>query len=262
MPFLTEYCPPLHYRVEGSTTGEWVTFSHSLFADLSIWDPQVEALSHRYRILRYDQRGHGATALGANSHPLTFGILADDVIALLDRLEIDRTHFVGSSIGGTTGVVLAARAAGRIGRLVVAGSRPWAPPEARAAWEQRIATVRSQGLTALVDPTVARWFSPTTVRDRPPGLRRLRAVMNTTSPAGYIRVAEMLCAYDVRTEAESLTCPVHYIGGSLDPGWREAVEQFTSGHSRRLTVIEGVGHLPNVEDPGGFSGVLLDSLTC
>src|SRR5690349_8690555 len=97
----------VNYRVDGVTDGPWVTFSNSLLTDLSIWDDQVAALADRYRILRYDHRGHGDTE--ATSGRYSFDLLADDAVGLLNALSIERTHFVGISMGGTTGALIAGK---------------------------------------------------------------------------------------------------------------------------------------------------------
>jgi 3-oxoadipate enol-lactonase len=118
-----------HCRVDGRKQAPWLVFSNSLATNLSLWDGQIAMLENSFRILRYDQRGHGGTEVP--SEPCTFEQLADDVVALFDALAIPRATFVGVSMGATTALRLAARNAGRLDRVVTCDGQWAAPPGAR-----------------------------------------------------------------------------------------------------------------------------------
>jgi 3-oxoadipate enol-lactonase len=120
----------IHYEISGN--GPWLTLSHSLCCDGSMWQPQMAALEARFTVLRFDTRGHGGSDAPAGAY--TFEQMTDDVIGLLDALQIERTHFVGLSMGGMIGQHLALKAPGRIDRLVLADTTSRMPPEAAPLW--------------------------------------------------------------------------------------------------------------------------------
>ncbi|MGA2962978.1 MAG: alpha/beta fold hydrolase, partial [Candidatus Korobacteraceae bacterium] len=141
-----------HCRIDGRKEAPWLVFSNSLATNLSLWDGQIAMLENSFRVLRYDQRGHGGTEVP--SQPCTFEQLVDDVVALFDALAIERATFVGVSMGAITALRLAARNARRVDRIVACDGQWAAQPGARELWEERIATVQNQGMQALVEPTV------------------------------------------------------------------------------------------------------------
>src|SRR5688572_19015128 len=145
-------------RIDGEEDAPWLVFSNSLATDLSMWDEQVAALKKDFRILRYDQRGHG----GTDAPPLryTFDTLVDDVVALYDELSIPRAHFVGLSMGGMTALGVAQRYTDRVDRLVVCDCTGASTPAGAQQWEERIAIAAKQGMEPLVEPTIGRWFPP------------------------------------------------------------------------------------------------------
>src|SRR5690606_22564823 len=136
----------------------WLIFSNSLMTDLSMWDDQVAALGGSFRILRYDQRGHGGTDAPAGKY--TFDTLTADVIALMDALQIPRASFAGISMGGMTALFLAQRHPDRFERIVAADCGPASNPAGAAQWQERIDLAAAKGMEALVDITVNRWFPP------------------------------------------------------------------------------------------------------
>src|SRR5262249_27576914 len=151
---------------------------------------QVEALKDRFRILRYDQRGHGGT--DAPSGAYNFNTLVADVVALLDVFDIKRTHFVGLSMGGMTGVALAERHGDRLIRLVACDCGPNSTPQSAQQWDERIQVAESKGMEALVEPTVGRWCPPEFLSGNPQGADRLRHMIRTTPRNGFVGCARAL----------------------------------------------------------------------
>jgi 3-oxoadipate enol-lactonase len=245
----------LRYRIDGLASGPWLTMSNSLLTDLSMWQPQVAALRDRYSVLRYDQRGHGGSELG--DQPLSFELLAGDLAALLAVLGVRRTHVMGSSMGGTTGLVLAAVRADLVASLVVAGSRPCATDASAAGWRTRMARARDEGVAALAEETIQRWFTPASCAADPAWLRDVRAVMTSSSTAAYLAVADLLARYDVREYLGRVTRPVLFVAGSHDPG---AVESLRGSAAEvagaGFRAVAPAGHLPSVERPAEFTGLL------
>src|SRR6266850_1886062 len=147
--------------VDGPEGAPWLVFSNSLCTTGAMWDGQAAALKSSYRVLRYDQRGHGATDAPAGRYP--FDTLVADALALLDALSIERAHFAGLSMGGATALGLAEQHPDRVDHVIVCDSPCMSTPASSAQWEERIVVAQQQGMAALVDPTIGRWFPPETV---------------------------------------------------------------------------------------------------
>jgi len=122
----------INYEVSGKDGAPWLVLSHSLACSVRMWDPQVEAFRDRFRILNYDMRGHGATT--APQGPYTLDMLADDVLALMKHLKIEKAIWCGLSIGGMIGQTLALKAPGSFTKMVLADTTHTQPPEALKQW--------------------------------------------------------------------------------------------------------------------------------
>ncbi|MGE0650569.1 MAG: 3-oxoadipate enol-lactonase [Alphaproteobacteria bacterium] len=246
-----------HVRVEGAgNTAPWLTFSNSHATDLHLWDKQVAPLCHNFRILRYDTRGHGATTASDGAYDMRR--LAADVIALWDALDIRESHFVGLSLGGTTGLELAATHSGRVLSLASCDCRHTATPDFVAAWGPRIALARTRGMGALVEPTIERWFTPS-FRDRnPPELEKIRTMIRQTSVAGYIGCAEALKGIDTKKRLGNIRCPVLVLGGAFDPPAPPALmaDIARSITNARHEIIADAAHMANIEQPEAFNRAL------
>ena len=133
----------MNYTLEGPADAPMVTMSHSLATDLSMWDPQAKALAQRYRVLRYDTRGHGGTDAPAEAYTLTQ--LADDARALLKALGVARTHWIGLSMGGMIGQTLALTSPEILKSLSLCDTSSRIPAEMKHVWDERISTVADTG---------------------------------------------------------------------------------------------------------------------
>jgi 3-oxoadipate enol-lactonase len=243
--------------IDGKADGPWIVFSNSLAANLNQWNAQVAALEDRFRILRYDQRGHGGTE--ALDGAYTFDQLTDDALALMDAFKIERTLFIGVSMGGVTGLRLAGRYPDRMDRVVASGA-PWeASPDMIATWEERIGIVRQQGMEPMVESTIRRWFRPDFVERNPPVLDTIRHMIRETPPAGYIGCARALQNFNFRDEFSKIRVPALLVTGAND-GTLPAMmrEMHNSIAGSKYIEIPDVGHLPNVEKPEAFNRALAD----
>jgi 3-oxoadipate enol-lactonase len=240
-------------RIDGAGGGApWLTFSNSHATDLHLWDAQVMTLRRDFRILRYDTRGHGAT--GASPGAWDMQHLAADVVAIWDVLGIRESHFVGLSLGGTTGLELAAAHPGRILSLAACDCRHTATADFVAAWEPRMETARRRGMDELVEPTVERWFTQA-FRDRnPPELEKVRNMIRQTSVSGYIGCAEALKGIDTVSRLDAIRCPVLVLGGAFDPPAPPALMADLAGRIRnaRHVVIPDAAHMAHIEQPDIF----------
>ena len=245
-------------RIEGKRGAPWVVFSNSLATNLTMWDDQAAALADRFQILRYDQRGHGLT--DAPEGKYSFDLLVADVIGLFDALEIERAHFVGLSMGGMTAVALAEKHSDRLDRVVPCDCGPASTPQSAQQWEERIAIAREQGMEALVEPTIGRWFPAEFLAANKATADKVRAMIRTTPAAGFIGCAWALSDFDLRPGLSKIDRPTQFVCGGKDAslGGTKALHAGVAGSS--FVEIEGAGHISNVERPEIFTRALKEFL--
>ncbi len=248
----------IHYTVEGA--GPWLVMSHSLGCNLSSWAHEAQALAGRFRVLRFDTRGHGDTDAPAAAY--TLDQLADDLQALLDALGIDRCHFMGLSMGGMIGMTHALRHPGRFDRLLLCNTSSRIGPEAAPIWKQRIETVGAGGMEPIIVPTLSRWFTEPFRTARPDVMATVAAMIRSTPPAGYIGCCHAIPAIDLTDRLGGIGSPTLVIAGDQDVGtpveMARAIQLGIPG--ARLAVLPRASHLSNLEHPGPFGRLLADFL--
>ena len=246
----------LNYEIDGPKGAPCITLSHALANNLTLWDDQVAALSDRYRVLRYDQRGHGQSE--AAPGPYSFAMLIDDVIALWDALGIENSHWAGLSIGGMMGYGLAQDHGGRMLSLIACDSRPDAPPDYQAYFQYRIDTAREKGMDGLVEPTIERWFTPETVAANPPVLDKVRSMIRSTNPVGHEGCCEALKTLSFGSRLGEIKVPTMILGGAADKGAPPDVlaETAQAIPGAKHVVIDAAGHISNLENPAQFNAAV------
>jgi 3-oxoadipate enol-lactonase len=248
----------INFEIDGPDGAPWLVLSNSLLTNLSMWDDQVAALESSFRILRYDQRGHGGTQATEGSY--SFDLLVADIIALLDMLGIERTHFCGLSMGGMTALFLAQRHPERFDRIIACDCGPASTPASAQQWKERIEIAAKDGIEALVEPTVNRWFPPDFVAAKPPVLDKVRQMIRSTPIAGFTGCAQALSDYDLRPGLAGIDRRTLLIVGTKDAtlaGIRQIKEAVPGA---ALVELEGAGHISNVEQPAAFTGAVRDFL--
>ena len=248
----------INYQVDGPEGAPWFVFSNSLATSTAMWDEQAAALKSRFRVLRYDQRGHGGTEVPAGRY--AFDTLLEDALGLLDALGIAKTHFAGLSMGGATALGLAERHPDRLDRVIVCDSPCQSTPQSSQQWEERIAVAQKQGIDALVEPTVGRWFPPETLAKNPPHLDKVRAMFRATPVNGFIGCAAALAAHDYASAIASVKRPVLFLVGEKDapaPAMRKLHEKLPGS---RYVELPGAGHISNMDRPAEFNRALQDFL--
>ncbi len=247
-----------HCRVEGPEGAPWVMLSNSLAITLSMWDGQAAVLAERYRVLRYDQRGHGRTEASEGAY--SFELLADDAAALMDAFEIARCRFVGLSMGGMMALGLARDHGDR--RLGLAGCNSRAEmraPALQTMWAERIETVKAHGMAPLVEPTVERWFTAALRAKAPPFVEEVRAMIRATPAVGYIGCAHALKNLDYVSRLGEIALPALFIAGAQDTGTppegARAMHAAVAGS--RYVELDPAAHLSNLEQPAAFNEALL-----
>jgi 3-oxoadipate enol-lactonase len=257
MPFAELSTVRLHYELEGAAGAPVLVLSNSLGTDLHLWQPQLSALSRHYRVLRYDQRGHGQSSVPPG--PYTFDALGGDVVELLDALHIECAHFCGISMGGLTGMWLGVHAAGRIGRLVLANTA--ARIGTAETWNARIDAVMQQGMPALAGGVLTRWFTPACLAANAPPLPALRAQLAATSSAGYAACCAALRDADMGEAIARIGSPVLVIAGTHDVSTTPADARFLAERIPHARMVElDAAHISNVEAAGAFNAALGDFL--
>ena len=247
----------INYAIDGRENTPWLVLSNSLATDLSMWEEQARDLSGAFRVLRYDQRGHGKTQAPGGRY--TFDLLIADALALMDALDIAQANFCGLSMGGATALGLAQRHPGRIARAIVCDSGCASTLQSAQQWEERIAVAQRGGMAPLVEPTVTRWFPPDVVAKNPPYLDQARAMIRNTPVNGFVGCAAALADHDFRSGVKATKPPVLFIAGEKDAGG--AVATAMKGMHQDLTgsryvELAGAGHISNLDDPAGFTAAV------
>jgi 3-oxoadipate enol-lactonase len=242
------------YRFDGPEKGRVVLMSNSLMSNYDMWDWNVAALADRYRVLRYDTRGHGRSATPPG--PYSIEVLADEAAGLLDALGIRSAHFVGLSMGGMVGQQLGARYPQKVHSLCLCDTASEMPP--RSMWEERLATARAQGVAGLVDGTLKRWFTEGFMQRAPGDIGKVRTMILGTGAEGYIACASAVRDMAQTTMLLGITAPTLVITGRQDPAC--TVAQATVLHrviaGSQLQILEDAAHLSNIEQPAAFNAAV------
>ena len=249
----------INYQIDGPEGAPWLVLSNSLATNLSMWDEQARALEQAYRVLRYDQRGHGGTDAPAGRY--SFATLLADAIALMDALGIRKAHFAGLSMGGATALGLAEAHPDRLDRVIVCDSPCQSTPVSTQQWEERIAVAQKQGIEALVEPTVSRWFPPEALAANPPHIDKVRRMIRTTPVNGFIGCAAALADHDYASAVATVTRPVLFMAGEKDGVTPVAMRKLSAAlPGSRYVELPGAGHISNMDQPQAFTEVLRDFL--
>ena len=246
------------YDITGE--GPWLVLSHSLACNSNMWDPQMDALTPHFKVLRYDTRGHGRSEATAGAY--TLDQLADDAKALLDAMQIRAAHWCGLSMGGMIGQVFALRFPGVLTSLVLADTTSRYPPEAVAQWAERIAKARSEGMQALVESTLGRWFTAPFRAQRAEVAAQVGQWITATPLDGYAGCCSALPRIDVTDRLRELQMPALVLVGDQDAGTPPAMARAIHSHlpGSKLVVLPEAAHLSNMEQPQAFNRALLEFL--
>jgi len=244
-----------HCRIDGR--GPWVMLAHGLATDLTMWDELTDALKDRYRVLRYDARGHGGSPATAGDY--TLDMLVADAVGILDALGIAQCHFGGLSMGGmvTLGMLLDHPA--RLKSGIIADSRHTTRPDFTAAWHQRAAQVRRGGIEAVVASTVSRWSSAGLAERNPGVIARMAAMIRRTSDNGYCGCAAALAQLNYGHRLREIGVPTLLMCGSEDHGAppENTRQMHAAIKGSRFLEIEQAGHISNIERPDVFNGAVV-----
>ena len=247
----------VHHEVTGPADTQVVVLSGSLGSELAMWDRQLDALQG-YRVVRYDLRGHGRSPVPDG--PSTLADLGGDLVALLDRLEVERASLVGVSLGGMISLWTAAHHRDRVDRLVPSFTAAvMGPPE---SWRERAALVRAEGTGAVADAVIGRWFTPAFAEREPAFVRAMRDVIAGTPPDGYASCCHAIETMDLRDDLASITAPTLVLAGEADPSTPPAqgaaIAEGIAG--ARFRLLRDAAHLGNIEQPELYNAALVAHL--
>jgi 3-oxoadipate enol-lactonase len=249
----------INYRIDGPEGAPWLIFSNSLATDLAMWDEQAREFGRAFRVLRYDQRGHGGTEAPAGRY--SFEQLIADAVGLMDALSIAKAHFAGLSMGGATAFGLAQKHPNRLDRVIVCDTPCQSTPTSAQQWEERIVVAQKQGMEALVEPTVGRWFPPDILSANPPYVDKVRAMIRATPVNGFIGCAAALANHNFAAAAATVTRPVLFMVGEKDGVAPPAMRKLGAAlPGSRFVELPGAGHISNMDRPDGFNWAIADFL--
>ena len=246
-------------RREGAPT---LLISNSLGASMRMWAPQLALLETRYRVIRYDTRGHGGS--DSPPGPYSFDDLVGDMLAVMDHAGAERADVLGLSLGGMTALGLGLAAPMRVGRMVVAAARADNPPPFVKSWDDRIAAVHAGGgVGAIWEGTLERWLTPDFQAANPAAVEDLRREFLRTTEVGYEGCARALQGLNYLGRLGEIGCEVSYIAGALDMGAPADAMRAMAAATPRATfhAIEGAAHIVNVNATDAFNAIIGEVLT-
>ena len=259
MPLVDANETGLHYRFDGPEHGPVLMLSNSLASDLSTWDLQIQPLVEAgYRVLRYDSRGHGQSAVSPG--PYTMDMLTADAVGLMDALGLEKVHFCGLSMGGMIGQELGTRYGERLISLMLCDTSAYiGPPE---IWDERIAAVRKDGMAAVVDATIERWFTGPGRERLPAEVQKVRQSILNTPPDGFCACCAAIRDMDLRESIRAVSARTLVVVGEQDPGTPVSASELI--HERiansALRIVPDAAHFVHVEQADIFNDTLLSFL--
>ena len=253
MPFAQLKDVRIHYDFGGPANAPLLVFSNSLGANLSMWDPQMPDLRKKFRVLRYDTRGHGQSS--TTPGPYNIEQLARDVLALLANLQLDRVHFCGLSKGGMTGMWLALNAPQVLHKLVLSNTA--AKIGDAAGWNSRIEVLRKGSMKSISGAVIERWLSPAFRANSPEVAAATQGMLESTDLDGYIANCAAVRDFDAREAISVIRVPTLVISGTHDPATTPAEGRFLAEKIPGARYVElNAAHLSNIEARDRFNSEL------
>ena len=247
----------IHCKWSGQADKPVLVLSHSLGADLTMWDGQIAEFSKHFRILRYDTRGHGLSSTPPG--PYSMERLGSDVVAMLDALGIESCSFCGLSMGGMIGQWLGLNAAPRIHRLVLSNTAAKIGTE--DGWNARIAAIEKEKFQSIIPGVLERWFTPEFMRSQPEAIARIRKTLAATDPAGYLACCPALRDADFRSDLPRIQVPALVIAGAHDPATPPSDGRSLADNLADAQFLElNASHMSNIEAADDFTKAVLKFL--
>jgi 3-oxoadipate enol-lactonase len=240
----------LNCAISGPADAPPLLFSNSLGTNLNMWDGQMGQAERHWRVIRYDQRGHGGSDAPAGDYALAR--LGLDVIDLLAALDVEKAAFCGLSMGGMTGLWLAINHPGSLSRMALCNTSAFLPPQ--ELWNDRINAVSQGGMAAIDQAVVERWFTPEFRATEPDEAERIRQMILTTEPQGYAGCCAAIRDMDQREYLGTIALPALVVIGAQDPATPpDHGELIAAAIVSAQSVTLDTAHLSNIEQPDAFN---------
>ncbi|MGE3145773.1 MAG: 3-oxoadipate enol-lactonase [Pseudorhodoplanes sp.] len=254
MPVIDADGCPIHVEVTGPDGAPALMLSNSLGTTLHMWDAQIPAFSEKFRVVRYDRRGHGRS--GVSPGPYSMARFGQDAIAIMDALGLQKVNWLGLSMGGMVGQWLGANAPDRIAKLILSNTTSHYAD--KAPWDLRIKTIREKGLGALADTVMTIWFTERFRKSNPDDVGRMRAMLTATPPEGYVACCEAIRDMDLRDGLPSIKAPTLVIAGEHDPATNIGAGEYIRSHIPGAgMIVLDAAHISNVEQPEAYAKEVL-----
>jgi 3-oxoadipate enol-lactonase/4-carboxymuconolactone decarboxylase len=258
MPLINANGVRQYYRVDGNEGRPWLILSHSLGCDHSQWDAQAQELQAYFRVLRYDIRGHGASDVSSGDY--TIELLARDALGLVDALGIDQFAFCGLSLGGMIGQWIAADSPKRVTQLALANTSSRFPDTTPV--ETRRRTALEQGMQAIEEAAMGRFFSEETLAANRPAIAGVRRVLRATDPTGYAGCCAAVRDLNQTALLAAIQAPTLIVVGDRDIStpWKGHGDVMSAEIPDARVEHLPAAHLSNVERPRSFTAALASFL--
>jgi 3-oxoadipate enol-lactonase / 4-carboxymuconolactone decarboxylase len=246
-----------NYKIQGTPNSPVLIFSNSLGSEMMMWDELIPFLTPFFRVLQYDTRGHGGSVENDIDSPCTISILGQDVVDLLDQLNIREAYFCGLSMGGLIGQWLGINYPNRIKKLIICNTGAKIGNDER--WNDRISTLKSKGMQAIVEDTMERWFTEDFRTKKPQRVAETHAMFLRSNVEGYCNCCVAIRDADFREELQKISVETLIITGDEDPVTNVEQAEFLANNipKSHLKVFKA-RHLSATELPQKFSETIID----
>jgi 3-oxoadipate enol-lactonase len=249
----------IYYEIHGAVADAkrpWIVFAHSLACNSAMWKQQAAEFAKRYRVLLFDTRGHGRSSAPETGY--AFDDLVADTESLLTALGIDQPHFVGLSMGGMLAQAFALKHPGRLRSLIIADSVSQWPSGTALVFASRVELARQEGMQAVVEATLGRWFTPPFHQSNPAEIAEIARQIATTPINGYAGCSASIPQVNFTSQLKSIDAPILVMVGSDDPATTVAMAHqiHSAAPGSALAIIDRASHLSNVEQPTAFNAAV------
>ncbi len=251
----------LAWRADGSASAPPLVLLNSLGTSTEMWTPVLGPLLEQFRVIRVDHRGHGNSPAAPPGAPAMLADLADDLLALLDRVGLERVHLAGLSLGGMVALRLAISHPERVGRLALLCTSPHLGPP--AFWTERAAAARATGTGSIAPAVVTRWLTPGLAERDPELVAHLRAMMSAVDDESYAQCCEAIATMDLRADLGRIAAATLVVAGAEDVAVpaEDGPVLAAAIAGARFVRLAAAPHIATVEQPGSVAAVLIEHLT-
>lgn len=233
-------------ELQGDAAKPVLLLSNSLATTRALWDPMMPALLTDFRVIRYDTRGHGQSTTTRARAGLAD--LADDAVSVLDHFGVAQALMAGISLGGMTALYMAVHSPQRLSGILACNCRDFVDQAGISAWEERIAIANDKGMSALIEPTLQRWFTPEFRQAQPELMTTVGAMIGATQPVGFEACIRAIIGMKLQSEISAIKVPTRLVAGANDGAAPPAVMQAMADRidGAVCTTFADCGHLSSL----------------